>query len=94
MEATKRPWRADGVTVRAKTSGYAVADCGVGCKGPREANAALIVKAVNCHDKLKALVAEMVADDCPCGGAEPWNCIPCWNKWLKAARAALAECEA
>ena len=36
-----------------------MADCGVGCKGPREANAALIVKAVNCHDKLVAALREI-----------------------------------
>ena len=93
MEATKRPWRADGVTVRAKTSGYAVADCGVGCKGPREANAALIVKAVNCHDKLVGALREIAKGEGRYSMDQLTHAANTIEDMKALAVAALAECD-
>jgi len=83
-EATKRPWLNKGngcihSAVGNAGLGACVADCNTHFSSPseREANAELIVLAVNCHDELVRLAEYALSHDWPACGGWPNECSLC-----------------
>jgi hypothetical protein len=85
-EPTLRPWR-HAIFMAYGPKNEHIFHCGLGLRGPafseeQEANAVLIVRAVNLHDELLALLREAYES------REGWD-----HPWMDRVRAALAKAD-